>query len=146
MENLLNETVTQLLGVVLSGCVAIAGAYMTLFVSKMTQKATLEVSKLKDEQQQAILTSTLDKVDKLLKTNIIALEETVKVDMLESIKDGKVEKSELKTLAENVKTNVINQLGEGSVQILNDSLGDTTGYIEARLEGILAEIKGKVTE
>lgn len=144
MESMLNETVTQLLGVVLSGLIAIVGAYMTLFVAKVTQKASLEVAKLKDERQQAILSNTLSKVDDLLRTNIVALEETTKKVMLESIKDGKIEKSELKQLAEEVKINVVNQLGEGSLAILNESLGDTTGYIEARLEEVLAEVKGQI--
>ena len=144
MENLLNETVTQLLGVVLGGLITIACAYMTLFVAKITQKASLEVTKLKDERQQAILSNTLSKVDDLLKTNIVALEETTKKVMLDAINDGKIEKTELKQLAEEVKTNVINQLGEGSLSILNESLGDTTGYIEARLEEVLADVKGQM--
>lgn len=146
MENLLNETVTQLLGVVLGGLITIACACMTLFVAKITQKASLEVTKLKDERQQAILSNTLSKVDDLLKTNIVALEETTKKVMLDAIEDGKIEKTELKQLAEEVKTNVINQLGEGSLSILNESLGDTTGYIEARLEEVLADVKGQMIE
>ena len=144
MNNVLNETIAQLLGVVLSGLIAIAGAYMTLFVAKVTQKASLEVSKLKDERQQTILSNTLSKVDDLLKTNIVALEETTKKVMLQAIEDGKIEKSELKQLAEEVKTNVLNQLGEGSLAVLNQSLGDTSGYIEARLEEVLTEVKNKM--
>lgn len=144
MNNVLNETIAQLLGVVLSGLIAIAGAYMTLFVAKVTQKASLEVLKLKDERQQTILSNTLSKVDDLLKTNIVALEETTKKVMLQAIEDGKIEKSELKQLAEEVKTNVLNQLGEGSLAVLNQSLGDTSGYIEARLEEVLTEVKNKM--
>ena len=144
MNNVLNETIAQLLGVVLSGLIAIAGAYMTLFVAKVTQKASLEVSKLKDERQQTILSNTLSKVDDLLKTNIVALEETTKKVMLQAIEDGEIEKSELKQLAEEVKTNVLNQLGEGSLAVLNQSLGDTSGYIEARLEEVLTEVKNKM--
>ena len=98
----------------------------------------------KDERQKAIVDTTLDKVDELLKTNIIALENTVKKDMLELIADGKIEKEELKKLAENVKINVINQLGEGSIAILNETLGDVNGYLEVRIEEKLAEIKKEI--
>ena len=144
MENLLENTVIQLLGIIIGGLLAIASAYMTLFVAKATQRAKVETEKLNDERQKAIVDATLDKVDELLRTNIIALENTVKKDMLELIADGKIEKEELKKLAENVKINVINQLGEGSMAILNETLGDVNGYLEVRIEEKLAEIKKEI--
>lgn len=144
MENLLENTVIQLLGIIIGGLLAIASAYMTLFVAKATQRAKIETEKLNDERQKAIVDATLDRVDELLKTNIIALENTVKKDMLELIADGKIEKEELKKLAENVKINVINQLGEGSMAILNETLGDVNGYLEVRIEEKLAEIKKEI--
>ena len=144
MENLLENTVIQLLGIIIGGLLAIASAYMTLFVAKATQRAKVETEKLNDERQKAIVDATLDRVDELLKTNIIALENTVKKDMLVLIEDGKIEKEELKKLAQNVKENVLNQLGEGSMAILNETLGDVNGYLEVRIEEKLAEIKKEI--
>ena len=143
MEELLQNTVIQLLGIVIGGILAIASAYMTLFVAKATQKAKAETEKLNDERQRKIVNATLNKVDELLRTNIIALENTTKKDMLALIDDGKIEKDELKKLAQDVKINVLNQLGEDSLAILNDTLGDVNGYLEARIEEKLAEIKAK---
>ena len=143
MEELLQDTIIQLLGIVIGGILAIASAYMTLFVAKATQKAKAETEKLNDERQRKIINATLNKVDELLKTNIIALENTVKKDMLALIDDGKIEKDELKKLAQDVKINVLNQLGDDSLAILNDTLGDVNGYLEARIEEKLAEIKVK---
>ena len=144
MENLLENTVIQLLGIIIGGLLAIASAYATLFVAKATQKAKVEIEKLNDERQRKIVDATLDKVDELLRTNIVALENTTKKDMLALIEDGKIEKEELKKLAENVKINVINQLGEGSMAILNEALGDVNGYLEVRIEEKLAEIKKEI--
>ena len=143
MEELLQNTVIQLLGIIIGGILAIASAYMTLFVAKATQKAKAETEKLNDERQRKIVNATLNKVDELLRTNIIALENTVKKDMLALIDDGKIEKDELKKLAQDVKINVLNQLGEDSLAILNDTLGDVNGYLEVRIEEKLAEIKVK---
>ena len=144
MENLLENTVIQLLGIIIGGLLAIASAYATLFVAKATQKAKVEIEKLNDERQRKIVNATLNKVDELLRTNIIALENTVKKDMLALIEDGKIEKEELKKLAEDVKVNVLNQLGEGSIAILNETLGDVNGYLEVRIEEKLAEIKKEI--
>ena len=69
METLLENTVIQLLGIIIGGLLAIASAYMTLFVAKATQRAKIETEKLNDERQKAIVDATLDKVDELLKTN-----------------------------------------------------------------------------
>ena len=143
MEELLQNTVIQLLGIIIGGILAIASAYMTLFVAKATQKAKAEVEKLNDERQRKLIDATLNRVDELLRTNIIALENTAKKDMLALIDDGKIEKDELKKLAQDVKINVLNQLGEDSLAILNDTLGDVNGYLEARIEEKLAEIKVK---
>ena len=143
MEELLQNTVIQLLGIIIGGILAIASAYATLFVAKATQRAKVEIEKLNDERQRKIMNATLNKVDELLRTNIIALENTAKKDMLALIDDGKIEKDELKKLAQDVKINVLNQLGEDSLAILNDTLGDVNGYLEARIEEKLAEIKVK---
>ena len=138
---MLEKNLIELLDIVIGCALAIASAYGTLFVAKATQKAKLEMAKLKDEQAKAILNDTLDKVDVLLKTNIVAMENTLKKEISEGIKDGKIEKDELNKLAINVKENVLNQLGKGSLDILNEGLNDVNGYIEARLEQILVEVK-----
>ena len=143
MENLLKDTVVQLLGVIIGGCLAIITAYAGLLIARATQKIKLEIENLNDETQKKIFNDALDRVDSLLQTNIIAMENTVKKDMLASIADGKIEKAELKTLADNVKNNVLKQLGDDSLAALNDSLGDVNGYLEVKIEEILAQIKAQ---
>ena len=58
MENLLENTVIQLLGIIIGGLLAIASAYATLFVAKATQKAKVEIEKLNDERQRKIANAT----------------------------------------------------------------------------------------
>ena len=143
MENLLKDTVIQLLGVIIGGCLAVATAYAGLLIARATQKIKLEIENLNDETQKKIFNDALDRVDSLLQTNIVAMENTVKKDMLASIADGKIEKAELKTLADNVKNNVLKQLGDDSLAVLNNSLGDVNGYLEVKIEEILAQIKAQ---
>ena len=139
----LQEGMIKLLEIVISGALAIASVYATLLVTKATQKAKMEISKLKDEQAKKLLDDSLDRVDVLLKTNIIAMENTLKKELAKGVEDGKIEKEELNKLAFAVKENVLNQLGEDTVMILNNGLNDLNGYIEARLEQVLVEVKEK---
>ena len=140
---MLEKNLIELLDIVIKGLLTIASAYGVYLVSKVIQRIKLKMIKLESEQAQVIFNNALEKVDMLLKTNIVAMENTLKKEISEGIKDGKVEKDELNKLAVNVKENVLNQLGKGSLDILNEGLNDVNGYIEARLEQILVEVKNK---
>lgn len=141
MDVLLKEGLQQLLNIVIGGVLTVASVYGTLFVAKITQKAKIEIAKLKDEQAKIILDASLERLDQLLKTNIVAMENTLKKELTKAIEDGVIEKEELKMLALNVKENVLNQLGRESLDVLNNGLNDLGGYIEARLEQLLVEVK-----
>ena len=120
----LQEGLLGLLEIVIGGALAIASVYATLYVTKATQRAKVEIAKLKDEQAKELLNASLDRVDTLLKTNIIAMENTLKKELAKDVEDGKIEKEELNKLAFAVKENVLNQLGEDTVMILNNGLND----------------------
>ena len=138
---LLQEGLIDLLKIVIESVLAIASVYATMFVANVTQKAKVELQKVKDEKDKELLNESLDRVDALLRTNIIAMENTLKKELVKDIADGKIDKEEAKLLVDNVKKNVLNQLGNESLVVLNEGLNDLNGYIEARLEQILVEVK-----
>ena len=107
---MLEKNLIELLDIVIKGLLTIASAYGVYLVSKVIQRIKLKMIKLESEQAQVIFNNALEKVDMLLKTNIVAMENTLKKEISEGIKDGKVEKDELNKLAVNVKENVLNQL------------------------------------
>ena len=138
---LLQEGLVDLLKIVIESVLAIASVYATMFVANVTKKAKVELQKVKDEKAKELLNENLDRVDVLLRTNIIAMENTLKKELVKDIADGKIDKEEAKLLVDNVKKNVLNQLGNESLVVLNEGLNDLNGYIEARLEEILVEVK-----
>ena len=138
---LLQEGLIDLLKIVIESVLAIASVYATMFVANVTKKAKVELQKVKDEKAKELLNQNLDRVDVLLRTNIIAMENTLKKELIKDIEDGKLDKEEAKLLVNNVKKNVLNQLGNESLAVLNEGLNDLNGYIGARLEEILVEVK-----
>ena len=138
---LLQEGLIDLLKIVIESVLAIASVYATMFVANVTKKAKVELQKVKDEKAKELLNENLDRVDVLLRTNIIAMENTLKKELIKDIADGKLDKEEAKLLVNNVKKNVLNQLGNESLAVLNEGLNDLNGYIGARLEEILVEVK-----
>lgn len=138
---LLQEGLVDLLEIVIESVLAIASVYATMFVANVTKKVKVELQKVKDEKAKELLNQNLDRVDALLRTNIIAMENTLKKELIKDIEDGKLDKEEAKLLVNNVKKNVLNQLGNESLAVLNEGLNDLNGYIGARLEEILVEVK-----
>ena len=143
---LLQEGLVDLLEIVIESVLAIASVYATMFVANVTKKVKVELQKVKDEKAKELLNQNLDRVDALLRTNIVAMENTLKKELIKDIEDGKLDKEEAKLLVDNVKKNVLNQLGNESLAVLNEGLNDLNGYIGARLEEILVEVKNNNTK
>jgi hypothetical protein len=131
----------QLLQIIVGGALSIAIIYTTKYVNKLIEITKKKAQNIDDEGTRNLVTNALNDVDTLLQNNIISAENTLKPQILNSIADGKVDKSELSSLAETVKTNVLAQLGTQSIEVLNNNLGDLNSYVSTRLEKVLCDLK-----
>ena len=136
-----NSALNEILQTLVAGVISLAGILTTIYVNKAIELAKLKAQAIKDEQAKKILTNALNNVDELICTNIVAVENTLKPQILEAIKDGKIDKSELNNLSLVVKENVINQMGQQTNTIINEALSDVNSYLESRIEKILADLK-----
>lgn len=144
MENQLQESLIQLLSILIGGALTVVTAYVGVFVQKATQKAKLEIAKIEDENAQVIFSNALEKTTTLINTNIVAMENTLKKELIIAIEDGKIEKDELKQLSTAVKDNVLNQLTDDTLNVLNGGIKDINQYLEMKIEEELAKIKGQI--
>lgn len=144
MENQLQESLIQLLSILIGGALTVVTAYVGVFVQKATQKAKLEIAKIEDENAQVIFSNALEKTTTLINTNIVAMENTLKKELIVAIEDGKIEKDELKQLSTAVKDNVLNQLTDDTLNVLNGGIKDINQYLEMKIEEELAKIKGQI--
>ena len=144
MENQLQESLIQLLSILIGGALTVVTAYVGVFVQKATQKAKLEIAKIEDENAQVIFSNALQKTTALINTNIVAMENTLKKELIVAIEDGKIEKDELKQLSTAVKDNVLNQLTDDTLNVLNGGIKDINQYLEMKIEEELAKIKGQI--
>ena len=144
MENQLQESFIQLLSILIGGALTVVTAYVGVFVQKATQKAKLEIAKIEDENAQVIFSNALEKTTTLINTNIVAMENTLKKELIVAIEDGKIEKDELKQLSTAVKDNVLNQLTDDTLNVLNGGIKDINQYLEMKIEEELAKIKGQI--
>lgn len=140
MSNI-QDSLNMLIQTVIGGALTIASIYLPIYIAKAVEVAKSKASLMKNEEAKKIITNAIDRADDLITTNIVAAENTLKPKILEAIKDGKVDKSELAELSVLVKENVLKQMSEDTCEVLNATLADTNSYLENRIEKILAELK-----
>lgn len=140
MEQLQNQ-IQQSLYTILGLLISLATIYVVIYLNRLIKLAKEKANAIQNEEQKKIVNDTLDRLNKVLLTNIVRAENTVKKDILVQISDGKITKDELNKLAEDVKNDVINQMGQDAITLLSQTYGDINGYIESLLEKQLADLK-----
>jgi hypothetical protein len=128
-------------GVLISALFALLLKYALKGLNYLESKDML----IKDTAARKIFDTAIEDMKGLIKTNITSAETTLKPAILQAIADGKVDKSELSSLATLVNNNVLKQLGTDSLAILNKNLGDLNSYLPSKTEEILAELKADPT-
>lgn len=131
---ILNETLVNVLTTVIIG-----GATM-LVVGIFNYLKTKE-NLIKNEDIRKIVGNTLDSVESLIKTNITNVEQVSKPIIVQAIKDGKVDKTELSKLSTEVKEKVLTQMSDDMLDILNTNIKDTDSYLSSKIEEVLAQMK-----
>lgn len=137
----IKESVETIIQTIIGGALTIASIYLPIFMAKAVEMAKSKTLLIKNEETKKVISNAINRIDDLITTNIIAVENTLKPKILEAIKDGKVDKKELNELSVIVKQNVLKQINTDTSEILNAVLSDTNSYLENRIEKILAELK-----
>lgn len=135
---ILNETLVNTLTTVVIGglTILIVGAFNYLKVKK---------DLIKNEDVRNIVSNTLNSIESLIKTNITNVEQVSKPIIVQAIKDGKVDKTELTKLSTEVKEKVLAQMSDDTLNILNKNIKDTDSFLSSKIEEILAQMKDDMT-
>jgi chromosome segregation ATPase len=138
---ILQQQTSQMLEIIIGGLFSALLAFALVYAKKGFAYLKLKANSIQDSDAREIVQKTLDNLDNILVTNITSTDSTLKPIILKDVADGKVTKDELNSLADTVKNNTLKQLGNDSLNVLNESLGDVNGYISNRMEKLLADLK-----
>ena len=141
MDNQLQTQLTNLAVTVLGGALSILSIYASIYVKKLVDLAKQKAEQIQDAQAKQIVDNTLDKTNELIKTGIEALENTTKKDIIADIQNGKVDKTALLQLKEDVQNDVLKQLGDNGINVLNGAISDVDKYISDKIEATLGQLK-----
>ena len=138
------DALVNLLVTVAVGVIGIVGAYTTVCLNKITANIKSKTNKIENEKQKALIESAIERVNDLVRVNVIKAQETLVKEIVEKTEDGIFDKSDLKAVAEVVKNDVIKQMGEQVTELVKVEINDLEGYVLAVIEKTLAELKGQI--
>lgn len=138
------DALVNLLVTVAVGVIGIVGAYTTVCLNKITANIKSKTNKIENENQKALIESAIERVNDLVRVNVIKAQETLVKEIVEKTEDGIFDKSDLKAVAEVVKNDVIKQMGEQVTELVKVEINDLEGYVLAVIEKTLAELKGQI--
>lgn len=138
------DALVNLLVTVAVGVIGIVGAYTTVCLNKITANIKSKTNKIENENQKALIESAIERVNDLVRVNVIKAQETLVKEIMEKTEDGIFDKSDLKAVADVVKNDVIKQMGEQVTELVKVEIDDLEGYVSAVIEKTLAELKGQI--
>lgn len=125
--------------------ISIGVVYAVIYLTKFKEKLIAQTEGIKDENQRKLLTNAIEDMHRILVSSVVRVDAQLKPELVNAIKDGKIDKSELGKLSDVVVGDVLGQLQADSIKALNDNIGDVEKYIQGELEKTLADLKAQGT-
>lgn len=141
---IINQQVTELMVLVLSGVFTLLGLYIVLFISKLKVKLQAEIRSIDDESTRTLVDNALNDLTDIVNKNIIFANETLVQEIREAAKDSVVTREELKQIAEVVKQRTLSQMSEDTFIAVNKTIGDVDSYVESIIEVELLKVKQEI--
>ena len=114
--------------------IALAVAYGTRYINKLSER-------LQEQSNNELVEHSIARLERLVVVAVTAAEQRVASDLRQAVKDGKVERTELLAVADAVKADVLNALGEETVWLLEETFGDVNKLIENYIESAVHNLK-----
>lgn len=127
--------------------VGLASSYVIFYLSKAGQKVKLQIQEIKDEKQRKLFNDALVSFQSITKTTVAQIEQTVAKDLRKLVKDGTVDKSELKELSKEAYEEIKSMLKPEYQKILSENINNFENYMLSCIEEqVLALKNNSLTE
>ena len=119
----------------------LASSYVIFYLSKAGQKVKLQIQEIKDEKQRKLFNDALASFQSITKTTVAQIEQTVAKDLRKLVKDGTVDKSELKELSKEAYEEIKSMLKPEYQKILSDNINNFENYMLSCIEEQVLTLK-----
>ena len=126
---------------ILSGAIAVVGAYVTLYLRKIMVKLQAETNKITNDVEKQLAQDSLARINDLIFQSVLATQVTTVEGLKNASEDGKLNKEDAEKIAESVKKQVLEQLAPDVVNSVKTQINDLDAYINSRIEVELTKVK-----
>lgn len=126
---------------ILSGAIAVVGAYVTLYLRKIMVKLQAETNKITNDVEKQLAQDSLARINDLIFQSVLATQVTIVEGLKNASEDGKLNKEDAEKIAESVKKQVLEQLTPDIVNSVKTQINDLDAYINSRIEVELTKVK-----
>lgn len=140
MEQTIQTALDLLLTSVITGGIGVIVAVINKYFKKLQDKVSAETSKINDDATKTLVENAIERLGDLILTNVASAQETVVNEIKKNSIDG-YDKSDLLAVKEVVKNNILTQLSSDSKDLIATQIGDLNGYVDNKIEVVLAELK-----
>lgn len=141
----MEQVIGQFLGDLSAGILQIAlAAFSAYILGQGMVFAKSFVTKIKDENLQKVINTSLDRLGDLVKLGVESTEVSVGRELRAMVSNGKIEKSELLKLKDVVRNEVLSGLDIKFKENVELGVGEINIYINQLIEKSLEEIKKEI--
>jgi histidinol dehydrogenase len=139
MQGVITETLVS----IILALIALAGSYAVYYIKKATDKLKLETEKIENEEFEKLINTALQRLSDVTTLTVNKIEQKTAKAIRESVKEGKLDKSELELLSMEAYFEIKKILEPEYLELIENTLGDAQTYITNLVEDKLVEIKNR---
>lgn len=123
------------------GVLALAGAYATYYLSRLSQKLKTQTQAIQDEGAREVLLRALEDVGTLTRTTVEALEQTTASALRELVQDNQVDREELLSVGRKAFDELKARITPQAQQVITENMGSFDAYLKDLLESEVYRLK-----
>lgn len=143
MVEQLQGVITETLVSIILAMIVLIGSYVTYYIKKAVDKVKLETGKIEDEEWNKLIGNALDRLATVTELTVNKIEQKTAKVIRQSIKEGKLDKSDLELLSMEAYFEIKKVLEPEYLDLIENTLGDAQTYITNLIEDKLVEIKNR---
>lgn len=126
---------------VAAGLVALGAAAASYYLKKSADKLKAETGRIQDQAKAQLMWHAIERLEDTAEKVVAKMEQTVAGELREAVKDGKVDRAELKALGKKACEETLQTLEPEVVQVLQENMGDLQAYVMNTIETQVLQLK-----
>lgn len=138
----MEEIVQDILVNVVLAVIMLLSSFALYYIRKATAKLAAETALIGNEDQRQLIQDAIGRLDDVATKTVMTIEQTTAKELRQAVKDGRVDKEEMRKLSEKAYWDIVGTLKPEYISVLESTVGDLERYIQNTIESKVLALKG----